>query len=67
MSWFTFKDLFWRCYLRPICAPTLSSAGLAIDQSSRAITATRLRRLTRSPQVELSDLIHDSVTGVDIS
>jgi len=39
VSWFTFNDLFWRCHLRPICAPTLSFAGHAIDLLSRAITA----------------------------
>ena len=48
MSWFTFKDLFLRCHLRPICAPALSVAGFARDQLSHAITAARLRRLTRS-------------------
>jgi len=39
VSWFTFKDLFWRCHVRPICAPTLSFAGHAIDQLSRAIAS----------------------------
>ena len=48
MSWFTFRDLFLRCHLRPICAPALSVAGFARDQLSHAITAARLRRLTRS-------------------
>jgi hypothetical protein len=48
VNWFTFKDLFLRCHLRPICAPALSVAGFARDQFSHAITAARLRRLTRS-------------------
>jgi hypothetical protein len=41
VSWFTFKDLFWRCHLRQICAPTLSVAGFAIDPLSYATTAAR--------------------------
>jgi hypothetical protein len=38
VSWFTFRDLFLRCHLRPICAPALSIAGFARDQLSHAIT-----------------------------
>jgi hypothetical protein len=67
VSWFTFKDLFWRCHFRQICAPTLSLFGFARDQLNHSIAAESLRRLTSSPQVELSGLIHDYVTGVDIS
>ena len=48
MSWFTFRDLFLRCHLRPICAPALSVAGFARDQLSHAITVARFRCLTRS-------------------
>ncbi len=55
VSWFTFRDLFLRCHLRPICAPALSFVGVARGQLSHAISAARLRRLTRSPLSRLSE------------
>jgi hypothetical protein len=39
VSWFTFKDLFLRCHLRPICAPALSFVGFAREPFS---TRTKL-------------------------
>jgi hypothetical protein len=55
VSWFTFRDLFLRCHLRPICAPALSFVGFARGQLSHAISAARLRRLMRSPRSRLSE------------